>query len=91
MESRVLGDGGVIPVGPIATDVEVGLAAAGERARGRVHTAESRPALVASRGTGGVDGRVDISQQARDRRPVVQIDHERRGTAGLGDVRLGAS
>lgn len=52
-------------------------------------TAESRPALVASRGTGGVDGRVDISQQARDRRPVVQIDHDRRGAAGLGDVRLG--
>src|SRR5579863_9636382 len=37
MEGRVLGDGGVIPVDPTATDVEVGLAAAGGRARGRVH------------------------------------------------------
>jgi hypothetical protein len=72
------------------TDVEVGLAAAGERARGRVHNCGVQACAGGVTGDWRcVDGRVDISQQARDRRPVVQIDHGRRGAVGLGDVRLG--
>jgi hypothetical protein len=89
MEGRVLGGGGVIPVDPIATDVEVGLAGAGERAGGRVHNCGVQACAGSVTGSGGADGRVGISQQARDRRPVVQVDHDRRGAAGLGDVRLG--
>ena len=48
-------------------------------------TAESRFALVASAGTGRVDGPVRTAEQPGEGRPVVEVDHDRSGAAG-GDV-----
>ena len=80
---------GVVPVDPHTADVEVGLAGAGECLDRRIdhRGVQVRAGLVA--GTGGVDGPVRIAQQAHDRRPVVEVDHGRRGAAGGDGLGLG--
>ena len=85
----LLGDGGVGAVDPLAADVEVGLAGAGEGFDRRIDDCrvQVRAGLVA--GAGGVDGPVRIAQQAQDRRPVVEVDDGRGGAAGGDDVGLG--
>ena len=69
--------------------MEVGLAGAGECVDRRIDHGgvQVRAGLVA--GTGRVDGPVRIAEQAHDRRPVVEVDHGRRGAAGGDDVGLG--
>ena len=76
---RLLGDGGVGAVDPLAADVEVGLAGAGERFDRRIDDrgVQVRAGLVA--GAGRVDGPVRIAKQAHDRRSVVEVDDGRRG------------
>ena len=52
-------------------------------------TAESRSALVASPGLAVWMAPSASLEQARNRRPVVEVDHGRRGAAGGDGVRLG--
>ena len=52
-------------------------------------TAESRSALRGVAGTGRVDGPVRTAEQLRDRRLVVEVDHDRCGAAGGDGARLG--
>ena len=88
IEWGLLGDGGVRPVDPHPTDVEVGLAGAGEGLDRRV---DHRGVQVGAGGvtrTGRVDGGVRAAQPADDRRPIVEVDHGLRGAAGRNDLRL---
>ena len=78
IDRGLLGDRGVGPVDPRTRDVEVGLAGAVECLDRRIdhRRVQVRAGLVA--GAGGVDCPVRIAQQAHDRRPVVEVDHDRR-------------
>jgi hypothetical protein len=84
-----LGDGTVGPVDPQAADLQVGLAGAGERAGHRVDHGGVQVCAGGVAGAGRVDGAVCIAEQSGDRRPVVEVDHGRGGTAGGDGVRLG--
>ena len=81
-------DRGFGPVDPLAADLTYGLPVAGERVDGGVDHGGVEVGAGRVAGAGAVDGPIGLAEQARDRRPVVQVDHDRRGAAG-GDGRLG--
>jgi hypothetical protein len=89
VDGRRLGDGRVGPVDPQAADLEVGLAGARERVDHRIDHGRVQVRAGGVAGTGRVDGPVRLAEQPGDRRPVVEVDHDRRGATGGDGLRLG--
>ncbi len=68
--------------------MEVGLAAAGQRADHRVHYGGVQGRAGRVTRAGGVDGPVRLAEQGHDLLLVVEIDHGRCGAAGGDGIRL---
>src|SRR5580700_3679019 len=88
-EGRLLSYVEIVPEDPFAADMEVGLSGAREGVGGRVdyRGVEVRAGSVA--GTSRVDGAVSAAELARERGPVVEVEHLRYGPDSCHFLRLG--